>query len=205
MRPAEVTKLKTESGCQQGSPVTARRGTPATGGQSDTPSTPQSPSNKPPFHPLKRQQPSPDRVSESSPQRSAELQASVAGEASSQGKVTVTSPATPARAEAAKTTPRVRPAAARGTKAENDDDAPERPRSFHELLMSFEPDSQRLGKMRLSGKCASVDVIPAQPAVTRVIRASSFTSEPDLREGQLDAAPTPQGTVSFQLEVKVKG
>ena len=205
VRPAELSRVlhqKVEAGGQQGSPVSERKGGP---GQStsvsthnDAVSSPQSPSNKPPFHPFKRQQRSPDRASESSPQRNA-VPASdpPATSAGSTGTASTTSTTAPVIARLAS---RVRPARTAKT---DDDDVPERPRSVHELLSSFEPDLQRLSKLRTLRKYASDEMFPEKTVVARVFRPSSFTSEPDLR-GQRDGAPTPQGTVSFQLDVKVK-
>ena len=197
--------------------------------QSDALPSPQSPSSKPPFHPFKqRQQRSPDRGSESSPQRSAvplsaeppasvpasSLNATASTTTSTTTTTTTTTTSSGATAPpAAKVAcPRVRPVRTSKTPDDDDDDdkedddhhdVPQRPRSFHELLSSFEPNVQRIGKLRTLRKCASDEGFPEDTVVRRVFRSSSFTSEPDLR-AQRDGAPTPQGTVSFQLEVKVK-
>ena len=205
VRPAELSRVlhqRGEAGAQQGSPVRERKGVAgqctSASAQNDALSSPQSPSNKPPFHPLKRQQPSPDRASESSPQRNAvpvsEPPATSASNASTANSTSIIAPAV------ARLASRVRPV--RSTKAD-DDGVPERPRSVHELLSSFEPDPERLSKLRTLRKYASDEMFPFKTVVARVFQPSPFTSEPDLR-GQRDSAPTPQGTVYFQLEGKVK-
>ncbi|KAL8588944.1 hypothetical protein ACOMHN_012982 [Nucella lapillus] len=198
IRPAELTRVmqhKSDTGSLQGSPATERkRGghTPAAVSQSDSVGSPQSPSSKPPFHPFRRQQPSPDRVSESSPQRSTavtELQAARADNVSAPENT-----ATVSAASTVKDVTRARPA---NSKADGQE-VSERPRSFHELLSTFEPNVQRLNNLRSQGKCASEEVLPEQVVVARVFRASSFTSEPDLR-ARRDSAPTPQEVRQWKL------
>ncbi|XP_076444886.1 uncharacterized protein LOC143282870 isoform X5 [Babylonia areolata] len=207
IRPAEMSRLlqyKTETGSAHGSPATERR---RVGGghvaQADGVGSPQSPSNKPPFHPFRRQQPSPDRTSESSPQRNTTAtearpaDTTTTSTPTASDTTTTTTTTSTAAITADKVTLRARSVASKS----DGDDAPERPRSFHELLSTFEPDLQRLGKLRSQGRCASEEVLPEQVVVARVFHAPSFTSEPDLR-AKRSTAPTPQGTVTFQLKVK---
>ncbi|KAK7112478.1 platelet binding protein GspB-like isoform X2 [Littorina saxatilis] len=187
MRPAELSRVmqqKSESVGRQGSPSTERRGVSVTA-QSDGVSSPQSPSNKPPFHPFKRQ----ERGSESSPQRTPAPASDSAPSSPATSSATTSTVKVALRTRPAKTT------RSNSSTANNDDDnndVPERPRSFHELLSSFEPDPHRLTKLRSLRKCASEEMVPGQAVfLRRRSRSSSFTSEPDLRS-RYDDAPTPQ-------------
>nr|KAG5709872.1 hypothetical protein BaRGS_032696 [Batillaria attramentaria] len=210
IRPAEVSKVMLQKK-EKGSPVQERRSettvvsASSAGGQSsDTPTCPQSPNNKPPLHPLKRQQSSPDRAGSDSspktPQKSSNAQ--VVTQTSSPAAAAVSSTIT--ISTKTQVTPRVRTSKPAPKAEDNADDVPERPRSFHELLSSFEPDPQRLQRLSSLRKCASEETVAGETVVKRNFRSTSpFTSEPDLRPRRA-SAPTPQGTVSLQLEVRVK-
>ncbi|KAK3082969.1 hypothetical protein FSP39_010329 [Pinctada imbricata] len=78
-------------------------------------------------------------------------------------------------------------------------DAEERPRSFHELLSTFETNKDRLAKMKSSlRKCASADNV-----LEETVFRKSYSSEPDLYLNENRRRASDSG-MKLNLEIKVK-
>lgn len=75
-----------------------------------------------------------------------------------------------------------------------DEEKPERPRSFHELLSSFEPDADRLWKLQRTRRFASEEMVLSRILLNQRYepQLSPFSSEPDLT-ARLEDAPTIEG------------
>ncbi|XP_071101143.1 uncharacterized protein [Haliotis cracherodii] len=151
-------------------------------------STPTSPSAKPPVHPLKKQAASPEKTVVV-PEQKVVKDVSGKSEVDNLEKVFVSS-----RGKRGKS-------AERG--AESDSailEKPERPKSFHELLASFEPNTNRLQRLKTLRKCASEDIVMPETVVQRTYHSQPYHSEPHLAE-QREKAPTREEVRSWRLAV----
>ncbi|XP_067648613.1 uncharacterized protein [Haliotis asinina] len=151
-------------------------------------STPTSPSAKPPVHPLKKQAASPEKTV-AVPEQKIMKDVSGMSEGDNLERVFVSS-----RGKRGKS-------AERG--AESDSavlEKPERPKSFHELLASFEPNTNRLQRLKTLRKCASEDIVMPETVVQRTYHSQPYHSEPYLAE-QREKAPTREEVRSWRLTV----
>ncbi|XP_046555466.1 LOW QUALITY PROTEIN: uncharacterized protein LOC124264739 [Haliotis rubra] len=151
-------------------------------------STPTSPSAKPPVHPLKKQAASPEKTVVV-PEQKVVKDVSGNSEGDNLERIFVSS-----RGKRGKS-------AERG--AESDSailEKPERPKSFHELLASFEPNTNRLQRLKTLRKCASEDIVMPETVVQRTYHSQPYHSEPYLAE-QREKAPTREEVRSWRLTV----
>ena len=91
----------------------------------------------------------------------------------------------------------------RRTRSASDQETNERPRSFHELMATFENDPKRLEKIRMSGlrKCASEDSI-----FTDLVLQKIYHSDTDLDKSEFGFLKSKSGSgLKLALEIQLKG
>ena len=91
----------------------------------------------------------------------------------------------------------------RRTRSASDQENTERPRSFHELVATFENDPKRLEKIRMSGlrKCASEDSI-----FTDLVLQKIYHSDTDLHKSEFGFMKNKSGSgLKLALEIQLKG
>ncbi|XP_050417901.2 uncharacterized protein LOC126831453 isoform X4 [Patella vulgata] len=87
----------------------------------------------------------------------------------------------------------------------DDADRDERPKSFHELLESFETNKtkKRIHRMRSLRKCVSEDAMITEMVVAKVYHSDVCLSEPDLSENS-NRIPSKEGRVFLKVEMQIK-
>ncbi|MEW8548766.1 MAG: hypothetical protein AB2693_35145 [Candidatus Thiodiazotropha sp.] len=149
-----------------------------------------SPTNKPPVYPNWRY---PGQIESPPPKKSDKRQGSV---------TEITKAASDNERESLRSTTDVFKITRRRTRSASDREETERPRSFHELMATFENDPKRLEKIKMCGlrKCASEDSM-----FTDLVLQKIYHSDTDLQTSGLDKSSNRTGSgLKLALEIQVK-
>lgn len=150
-----------------------------------------SPTNKPPVYPNWRY---PGQIESPPPKKTDKRQ----------GSVTETiKAASDTERETVRNTTEASEIVRRRTRSASDREETERPRSFHELMATFENDPKRLEKIKMCGlrKCASEDSM-----FTDLVLQKIYHSDTDLQASGLDKSRNRTGSgLKLALEIQVKG